>query len=197
MFDRPGKLEGRVFGSYWGDGLLDVLAAAGVLLIGLCWASGLVAMAAIVPALLLPLWPLVRQKLIEPRTGHIEFLEERTQRNRWRLQLVACLGIAMLILAIGLYLVRDKVSSLPVGEWVAGLPASILALLALVTALLTGSPRFLVYAVVLVASGVSGAVAGWSPAAILVTAGSVMLPIAVAVITRFLVRHPVPGEPDP
>jgi hypothetical protein len=196
MFDRSAKLERRVYSSYWSDGLLDVFAAVGVLLIGLSWANDLVAVAAIVPALLLPLWPLLRRKLIEPRTGHIEFLEERTERNRWRLQLVAYLGIALLILAIELYLLRDKVTALPMAEWAAGLPAWILAILALVTALLAGSPRFLVYALILVLSGVFGAVAGWSPAAILMTAGSLMLAIAAAVITRFLFRHPLQGEPE-
>lgn len=196
MIDNPNLLERSVYGTYWRDGLLDVFAAVGVLLIGILWLAEQVAIAAVVPALLVPLWTPLRQKLVEPRLGHVEFCDARVARNRRHLKLSVLLGIALLLLVPATYLLRARSDMLPAADWAAAIPALLLAILSLLAALLTGSVRFAVYAGILAAAGVCGTVVGWSPGVIFIVAASAMLMIAAAAFTRFVARHPVSGEPQ-
>ena len=70
---KANQLEIALFRSYWDDGLLDLLCGFGLLLIGLGWALDQVALAAALPALLVPLWGPLRRSLVEPRAGFVEF----------------------------------------------------------------------------------------------------------------------------
>ena len=191
MLNSLDKLERSVFRSYWDDGLLDGFAALGVFLIGLFWIRDLPVAAAIVPALMAPLWKPLREKLIEPRLGMVEFSERREKRNRKSLQWVMYLGIASLILAIELYFARDSLKLLPATAFIAGLPAILLGLLAMITALLTGAYRFLLYTLVLITFALIGISQDWRPGLIMASAGSAMLVLAAVLMTRFFMTHPV------
>ncbi len=195
MLDNDNALERGLYQHYWDDGLLDLFAALGVFLIGVFWLRDLPPAAAIVPALLVPAWQPTRRRLVEPRLGFVEFSDQREQLNRRRLRLTLYLGIAAMIVALELYFARKALPAEPAVQLVAGLPAMLLALLATVTAILIASARFLVYAVVLLAAGVAGALSGWSPGAILVAAGAAMFAIAATIFARFLHTNPVdPGS---
>ena len=184
-------LERRIYRHYWDDGLLDLFAGVGVALIGVSWMHGYAAAGAIVPAVLVPLWQPIRQRLVEPRLGLVEFSDSRERQNRKRLKLVAYLGIIALIAALELYFQRELLPAVPGTRLVAGLPAIMLAALAVIAAMLIASARFLVYALILLAIGPAGAWLGWSPGAIMAVGGAVILVIATAVFTIFLRANPV------
>jgi len=190
MLRNLGKLEKSVYRTYWNDGLIDLLAAIGVLAVGLLWVWERPVFAAIVPPLLVPLWGPCRRRLIEPRLGMIEFSDDRDRRSRQSLRLVFFLGVGCLVMAVGMYLARD---ALAVGrdiDFIAGLPAFLLAIMAALTGLLIASTRFMAYALVLVLAGVTGAYAAWSPGQIIVAAGLVMLFSSVVILTRFFRSNP-------
>jgi len=190
MLDNMNAIERQLFRTYWDDGLLDVFAAVGVLVVGVAWAVGFRVGGAIVPALLVPLWAPLRQRLIEPRLGMVEFSDQRDGRNRERLRNAVVLGVAVLALAVSLYLAR-----LPLGldllvSLVAGLPALLLAILAFITAFLVSTTRFLAYAAMLTIAGIGGAWYGLEPGYILILASAPMLALAVSVVVRFLRSNP-------
>jgi hypothetical protein len=193
MLDNMNLLERKVFQSYWDDGLLDLFAAIGIFLIGVSWLRDFPVGAVFVPALLVPFWNPVRRKVIEPRLGLVEFTEARERRNQRLLKLVMYIGIAVLILAIELYFVRDSLPVEPTVALIAGLPAFLLALLAIITAALIGSARFVAYALILVTTGVGGALLDWGPGKILAVVGGIMFVIAGCLLIQFIRANP-PGE---
>jgi len=195
MLDNMNLLERKVFQHYWDDGLLDLFAAIGILMIGISWLRDFPVGAVFVPALLVPFWKPVRRKVIEPRLGLVEFTEAREHRNQRMLKVIMYFGIAVLILAIELYFVRDSLPMEPTVALIAGLPAMLLAVLAIITAGLIGSSRFFVYALILVTIGVGGALLDWVPGKILAVAGGIMLAIAGGLLMQFMRENP-PGESE-
>ena len=194
MLRDMGAIENRVYRVYWNDGLLDVFAAVGVLLIGIAWTFDFVVGGAITPALLIPLWGPFRQRVIEPRLGMVEFTEKRERTNRSRLLLVILLGIGAFALVVSLYLLRNRLALEPSVSFIAGLPALLLAIPAALTAMLVSTGRFLVYAALLVIAGGVGANTGWEPGPILVSAGIPILIIASTVLLRFVRNNPIATE---
>jgi hypothetical protein len=188
------ELETQVYRSYWDDGLLDIFAAAAVLLVGLCWSGGFAVAAAIVPALFAPLWGPVRQRLIEPRLGYVEFTDARLARNAGKLRLVLYTGIGFLALALGAWLLRSRLQPMPAEVLVAGLPAVLLGLMAAMTVVLTGCSRFIGYAAILAVAGIAGAALGQEPGPILAAAGAVMMAVAITVLVRLVRANPPDGE---
>lgn len=192
--NKLGAIEQRVYRGYWNDGLLDLFAAIGILAIGVFWMLDVPVGAAVVPALFVPLWAPCRQRFVEPRLGMVEFSDAREQVNSNMLKQAVLLGLGFFGLGVLLYLLRDKFNIEPTVTFIAGLPAALLALLAIITAFLVASPRFFVYAALLVVSGVVGALNGWEPGLILAASGASILVIALARFVRFIHDNPVSDE---
>jgi hypothetical protein len=190
MTSRAGTLESRLFRRHWDDGLLDLFAGVGAVSIGVCWAVDLVVVGAAVPAVLVPIWGPLRRALIEPRAGLVEFSDARTARNR-RLGLgSAVLGLLMLLLFVGLYvLVRSRSVAL-LDLVVPGVPAFLLGLLATLAGWGLGLPRFLAYAGVWCAGGFGVALADARPELAMLAGGLVVLMSGAWRLHRFL-RLPV------
>ncbi|MDJ0708768.1 MAG: hypothetical protein QNJ14_00190 [Woeseiaceae bacterium] len=196
MLENGGAIERRVYRAYWNDGLLDIFAAAGVFAIGIFWLYDLPVGAVFVPVWLVPAWGPCRRHFIEPRLGMVEFSDARQRRNNNLLRLILYVGIGCLVIGIELYLLRDRLGTNPSMTLIAGLPAVLLAVLAVATAALIATPRFLVYAAVLAAAGVTGAVFGLQPGLILVVAGGGMAILAAGVLWSFVRDNPVVAEDD-
>lgn len=194
MLENMKTIERQVFRTYWNDGLLDMFGAVGILAIGIAWTVEAHVFGAIVPALLVPLWAPMRQRFIEPRLGLVEFSDDRERRNTKRLGMVAAFGIGTLGLFLTLYFARTRLGFDADISLVAALPALLLALLAIITAFLVSTLRFLLYAALLAISGLGGALYGIEPGPILVIAAVAMLGIALFVIGRFLRNNPASGE---
>ncbi|MEJ2516159.1 MAG: hypothetical protein P8102_13205 [Gammaproteobacteria bacterium] len=186
-------LEKRVYRTYWEDGLIDLFAAVGVLIIGVSWAFDFPIGGVIAPAVLVPLWGPVRERLILPRLGRVEFADRRESRNRNMLRTALYAGAGLLALGVGAYLTRDRVATLAAAEFAAALPAAILAAMALVASVLIASPRFVVYAGVLLLAGIAGAWKGLEPGRTLLEAGAFILVAALVLLTRFLRANPEEG----
>jgi len=180
--------ESELFSVYWDDGLLDLLCGLALLATGCGWLIGLGAFAVIQAPLWTVLWTPLRQRLIEPRAGYVEFSRAQRQRTGHELGLTLGLGIAVFVLAalIGVG-VRSGQLRLDFPDLVAGLPAALIAVAAVLAALLTGARRFYAYAVVLLACAAMTSAAGWSPAVPITVAG-ILVSVSGAVLFMHFIR---------
>ena len=93
MFSTKSSVESKIVKMFWNDGLIDILAGMGVFLIGIAWQFNYVVLGAVAPALLVPLWKPLRQKITEPNLGLVEFSDRQQVRNRSFLVVAIGLGI--------------------------------------------------------------------------------------------------------
>ena len=126
--------------------------------------------------------------MIEPRAGYVEFSRAQRQRTGHGLGLTLGLGIAVFVLAalIGVG-VRSGQLRLDFPDLVAGLPAALIAVAAVLAALLTGARRFYAYAVVLLVCAAVTSAAGWSPAVPITVAG-IIVSVSGAVLFIHFIR---------
>jgi hypothetical protein len=143
-------LEGRLFRRYWDDGLLDLLVGIGVLVIGIGWVCDQVALAAVTPALLVPLWGPLRARLVEPRLGAVAFADKRVRRQRRHALGLVAGGVVAFLIAVA-FVLRGAGDGAAPGPWIAAMPPLLMALPAAVVGASLGLGRFFVYAGVLVA----------------------------------------------
>jgi len=195
---RPGlRLEASLFRSYWDDGLLDILSGVGLVIVGLGFAWELPLFIVFVPALLVPLWGPLRKKVVEPRTGYVEFSLRRQKHTTRRLSLTLTLGVAVFLLATGLFFAFRNLEVPPPVQWVAALPAALLGLLALLTSLLTGTRRFAFYGLALLLIAAAAALLGWGPGAPILAGGLLVLSSGITLLLRFpsASSGPIEGTP--
>lgn len=186
MTSHTDSLEQRLFHEYWDDGLLDVFAAVGLLGIALAWAVDLVALGAILPALLVPLWVAARERIVVPRAGNVEFSDNRVARSRRFLHATAWLGVATLAAGLVTYFGLATRTDDLLRAVIPGLPAALIGLLAVLTGLGLGLPRFYAYAAALVVAGALVAVAGAEPEVAMFAGGAVALANGARLLAQFL-----------
>ncbi len=187
MSDTQSRVEARLYGSYWDDGLLDLFCGIGLLAIGIGWWLDLVVMAAIAPPILIPLWAPLRRRIVEPRAGYVEFSQARQSQTRTGLKMTFILLVGTFLLGLGLFLYLQRAESpepLPgLAHYIAGLPAVLLAVGALIGGQITAARRFRTYALLLFLFGVTTIVMGWGPAMPMLVGGiSVTLSGSVLVV---------------
>jgi len=194
MMNAASNLHDRVLTSSWNDGLIDTLAGLGVLLMGVSWQFDLVPMGSIAPALMIPLWHPLRRKLVEPRTGYMEFgvpTQLRLSRSMWMMALLGAgafgIGVA------GYFYASDNLAVADV-SWIAALPAILIGIGAFVAGFAFGIPRFPLYALVFVLCGVATAVLGLEPGLAMIAGGTVAAATGLWLLGRFLREHPVLEE---
>ncbi len=191
-------MESRLVQIYWDDGLLDLLSGLGLVLIGVGWQLDLVPLSALAPALLIPLWKPLRERLTEPRLGYAELAGTQTARTRSFLRSAAAAGGVTFLAATGFYLALTRSGAGEPGGLAAivpALPAVLLAALALATSWLVALPRFLLYAAGLVAAGLAVAAFELRPGWSLLAGGALTLLGGVWAARRFRQRYPQPSEP--
>jgi hypothetical protein len=177
--------EARLFASFWDDGTLDLLTGGAVALIGVGYVFDAPLVEVIVLPLALAAWAIVHKRVVEPRTGYVEFTRERRARTGRGLLGALALGAGLLALAVVAVLqVRDWPAD-PRG-FVDALPALLIALGAVVAAGLTRAWRFGLYAGLLAAAGLVTVLVGTGPGAPLVAGGLVAWGTGVVLLVRFL-----------
>jgi len=177
-------MESKLIKTYWNDGLIDILLAAGLIIMGIFWQLDLVVGGVIAPPVLVSLWVPIRRKVIDPRLGYISFSEEREQKTRGFLLIMGLVGIlAFLFLVAGFFFAADFGSSRL--NWVAALPAALLATPVFATGLLIKSRRFFYYAGVLLLSGIAVVVTDSRPGAAFLFAGVVVLIFGIRLMNTF------------
>ena len=134
MFTSKNLVESRVVRMFWNDGLLDVLAGSGLVLMGVAWLFDLVPLGAIGPAILIPIWKPLRARFTEPRLGYVEFSDTQQRRNRTFLAVAIGLGVVTLVAGVAVYRVVINGFELFTPRTVPALPACIIGFMALMTA---------------------------------------------------------------
>jgi len=179
--------ESELFSVYWDDGLLDLFCGLALLTTGCGWLIGLGPFAAIQAPQWMVLWTPLRQSLIEPRAGYVEFSRAHRQRTGHGLGRALGLGIAVFVLValIGVS-IRSGELRLDFPDLVAGLPAALIAVAAVLAALLTGARRFYAYAVVLMVCAAVTSAAAWSPAVPIIVAGIFVSVSGAILVIRFI-----------
>ena len=190
-------LEGMAYKSRWRDGLLDLLGGIGVLFVGVAWDAGLFWAPAIAVPILLMAWIVVRRRVVEPRIGRVTFRNERRERERGlnRAVLWFGLGILLFFIALDVFEMRNAGG---VGAWfqerIAALPVTLLALMALQAAIMTGVTRFVGYAALFLATGTICTRLGLEPGPqILIGGGGVFL-CGLFLFLSFISRNPIRRE---
>jgi len=194
MMSAAVDLQNRVLKSSWNDGLIDLFAGIGVLLIGLSWQFDLVPLGSIAPALLIPVWQPLRRRLIEPRTGYMEFGERTRLRLSRSLLTMIILGVGTLALGVGIYLYAAGGVPMAGVTVVAGLPAALIGLAALIAGNSFGIPRFPLYALVFMVGAAATILLGLEPALPMMAGGALAAASGALLLGRFLRDHPVIDE---
>ena len=179
------SLETALFSSYWDDGLLDILFGCAVLVMGLGWmAFG--ALAVLQAPIWIALWLPLRRAYVEPHAGYVRFSQTRRQRNTHHLTLTLVLGVGTLALAAvaAFKLDRTDISDFA-AQWVAGLPALIVAIGAAIASVLTGARRFYTYASILVLSALVTVMVSRGPELSFTVAGIAILIGGAIMFGRF------------
>jgi len=184
------ELERSAYSAWWSDGLLDLFAGIGISAIGLAWILDGVVFGAITPALLVPLWHPLRQKLIEPRLGFVEFTPERSATMMQFVQGALTAGLGLFALVILAYFLLPRGLNGPIA-WIAALPTTLLALPAFAFSLHSHSYRYAVFGLVLVAIGIETAIYDWQPGPGILAGGLVILLSGLFRLMAFVRSHPL------
>jgi hypothetical protein len=184
-----GLLERNTYRSTWHDGLLDLFAGVGLLLIGAAWLTEYAGLGGIAPALLIPLWAPFRRKWIEPRAGTVRFREERVATERRKYFAMFALGSVAFVVGVGVYLAAREGGAGP------GLPKALLAVLlgaaGLIVGLAFGQLRFVAYAMASLALGAWAVLADAHPAFQFLGLGACVTGTGAVLFFRFVRSHPI------
>lgn len=176
--------ESRLFTSFWDDGTLDLLAGAGVVVIGVSYLVEWHPVEAIVPPLALAAWMILRRWVVEPRAGYVEFSRQRRDRTGRALWGALALGAGLLVMTLAMLGMRGRVTGL--AAFVDALPALLVALGAVVTAGLTRAWRFAVYGAVLAVGGGGTVLLRTGPGLPLLIGGILAGGTGAVLLARFL-----------
>jgi len=187
-------VEEKVYRSYWQDGLIDVFAGSGVVLIGISWLLDLVPIGAAVPAIMVPLWPLIRRKVVVPRAGQVTFSDDREHRMSTAVRGMAILGVVLFAFLAGVALFRPELGArfdAALDGASPAIPALLLGFLMAMGGLLLGQLRGFVYAIVFAVAGIVGALLIMEPGWTILASGAVVLFTGVPLLARFILRYPL------
>ncbi len=185
------QLERKVFQSFWDDGLMDSMLGFALSAIGFAWWQDAFIWGIFFPPLCATLWFPLRKRVVEPRIGYVEFSGTRELKGRgFRMNMIALLAGTML-LGVFLFLSGSIPDTDLPRTLVPGLPAFLLALMALPLAFFTGCRRFFIYALVLLAVSTSTIYLGLDPGLPILVGGAVILVNGLTILIRFLTAHPL------
>ena len=189
-------LEERLHRVYWEDGSLDLVVGTGVVLIGVSWLYGQVALGSVVPALLIPVWIGLRKLVVDPRMGQVVFSEKRQERGRSGLRRMLAAGAASLGCAmVAIALIRGGGNGRALVEVMSpAIPALLIALAGLLSGLLFQMPRLMVYGCCAVVAGCLGIPTNSEPAVQILATGLIPLVAGGVLLGRFVWAYPKPEE---
>lgn len=128
------------------DGLVDLFAAFGLILVGIGWLYDVVALSAAGPAAIIALWVVARKRISLPRMGSVTLREDTQKHVSFALLLIAVIGALVLGLFVYFTTVDTDQPNRTLQDFVAALPTAIIALMAIMGWALLRANRFLLYA---------------------------------------------------
>ena len=180
-----------MFQATWRDGSIDLFAGLAVAAIGVAWVLDLIWLGACLPPLFVPVWVAFRRQVTESRFGYVRFAPERRGRlNRAQIGLIL-VGVAVLVGFITAACAADGAPPPWLVAAVPALPAVLVGIGALVSAIAFGIPRLAAFAPIFAATG--GAVAWWGgdPGWSLLAGGAAVAAWGGWMLARFLRAFPV------
>jgi hypothetical protein len=196
MNDLLEQMEKKAFRTFWNDGLLDLMVGLAIVAVGLSWWQDMAVMGAIAPAVCVSMWKPIRQRLVEPRQGFVEFSVQRQNRSRRFLTGMMIFGTALMLLGILVYLKLGSGFSLSMSSFIPALPAALIALMALAFAMYTTCWRYYLYCAVLLGAAAVTFLWELDPGPPLCIAGLIISAVGLQVLIEFLSSHPANPEPE-
>ena len=186
-----GRIEHKVYLSYYQDGLLDILIGLFILGFGM----GMADLPAFIPSTLLTMsilcfWP-ARRFISYPRIGYVTFSPERRAKEKKKLAALVILCIAPLMVSIII------MKGFPSSEWAIWLKRHdvlfgevILAVLVSIGAILYGVKRLYVYAGLTMMVFAAHYLLKTPSHLFFITLGIVILVSGIVMLIRFLRKYP-------
>jgi len=188
------QIERQAYQTIWEDGLIDIFVGLALVLIGSLWLTQDSIYGAFVAPVLVPFWTVARKRITEPRRGIVNLSEERMVKENKKLAGLMLFGVATLIIGIVWYVI-GRPGGTPPAAWashiVAGLPAVLLAIPALIVALAYGLKRFLIYATALLVAAIAVVLLDLHPGWGFIPGGIVCLLLGGALLHRFIRKYPL------
>jgi hypothetical protein len=188
-------LESEAYQNSFADGLIDLFLGLGLALIGLTWLwfpaeAGIAgAIAAVIAWALVP----IRRRIVEPRIGYVRWTAPRIKWERKQLRLLfGLITAAMLIgVAVAQSIATGDDLATPDRNFVAAMPAILLAIGALALAITSGFKRLWGYGAVLLSAATVTILIEAGPGGSLLAAGGAIGVAGAILLGRFLRAHPV------
>ena len=188
-------LERGVYRDSYSDGIIDVLVGLSLVWIGVAWIwlPGIAGLAGVLPAIFVTVMLEARKRFLAPRVGYVKWGRSRRSWEQRNLAALVVVGVAVLLLGIGVYLLVSRSSTDSSGlSWIMpGLMAWLLALVAIGLAFVMGTWRMLAYAGILASAGFFTAWADASPGWPLLAAGIPITITGAVMLAVFIRRNPV------
>jgi hypothetical protein len=185
------QLERKSFQSFWGDGLLDTMVGFGLVAIGASWWQDVAVLGALFPAVAASMWNPLRKRLVEPRLGYVEFSGKRELKTRSFRHGMMTFMLGTMLLGVSIYFFWNKTALPELGEWIAGFPALLLAMMAVPFGIFTGCKRFFAYAALMLLVGTATVFLDVRPGPPILAGGIVISIAGLTILTRFIMTHPV------
>jgi hypothetical protein len=173
------------------DGLVDLFAAFGLILVGVGWLYGVVALSAAGPPAMVALWVAARARISKPRMGSVALREDTQKHLSFALLLVSVIGALVLGLFVYFFTVETDSPSRALQDFVPALPTLILAVMAVMGWALLRSNRFLLYALGLLVAGAVVIAMDAEPYVGFFIGAALPLALGTATLMQFLRSNPV------
>lgn len=194
---RSGAFEAEIEGMRFDDGLLDLCVGLGLLGEGICFLTGWHAVAGVLPALLIPLWMILRQRITGSRLSRLPSPSAPRPIQRAQLTSAVALGIGALLLVGAAALGLRRGPAAP-EAWAAlgpQIPGALVGFGLMVASLMIGARRFVVYGLALALLAAVTTRLGAEPEAYLLVGGALLTAWAGLLVARFVAAHPRVASP--
>lgn len=193
-FRDPDELEHEPHAAACSDGILDIFLGLSVLWIGAAWLwfPDISGMTAVFRGVLLAFALVVQKHFVSERRSRVEWSETHRHRGHSGTVVLVSVGALVFALGVGAYGAASQQASDTslVEALIPGLPALLLAVVAIAVGLATGIRRPFVYAAILGISGLSTIWGDGDPGLDMFVAGSIIAIVGATMLTAFLHRYP-------
>lgn len=187
-------LERRAYLASYSDGIVDLFVGLSLLWIGVAWIwlPDMAGLAGIFPAVFISVMLTARKRLLESRLGYVKWSEPRRRWERRNLAAILAAGVLIFVVGVVVYVLvtQGSTDTRGLSDLVPGLPALLLALVAVGLGLVMGTWRMLAYGGVLATAGVITVLAERDPGWPLFAAGIVVTVWGMVMVARFVRRYP-------